>query len=74
MSNKEEKKGDEVSARELRELCCEHLCYDPIEEYEDETCVLECVEEWDDPCGTWDELRQEEIEEEIMCDEEGICP
>jgi hypothetical protein len=31
------------------------------------------VEEWDDPCGTWKESSLEEIEEEIMCDEEGIC-
>jgi hypothetical protein len=22
---------------------------------------------------SWDELRQEGIEEEVMCDEEGIC-
>ena len=77
MSNKEEKAGDEVSATELRELCCEHLCYNSIEGYTDEDCVVECMEEWRmkrrDPCDILDEIRQDAIEREILCDEKGIC-
>jgi hypothetical protein len=59
------------------EWCCEHLCWDDLNDDINDMCFSECLE-LPNPCAEYDEYKLEQLEEEyeeeeLECEEDPIA-